>query len=227
MSETMGKLCGEGFIFFSRANRLISHELKNVLAIISETLGLLDELVALWEKGRTLEPGKLQGLTSSILEDVTRANGIIRSMNRLAHSVDEFVTETDVAEVLGLALELSRLDSASKRINMYLETAGEAVISTCPFFLHGLLFRIMHYAMRRGGPEREIRISLETEGGGCTISFGGIAPMGGGEFPTEREQSLVKALSGRITMDVASGTLRVVLPRALGRSPLHALSTQV
>ena len=97
MEKQVGAVCAEGLSFFGKTSRLISHELKNVLAIISETTGLLDELVELSEEGLELKPGKLRSLSESVLEEIERANDIVRSMNAFAHGVDELFGEIDIA----------------------------------------------------------------------------------------------------------------------------------
>ena len=103
-----------GLELFSRTNRLISHELKNVLAIISETLGLMDELMKAGKGGLT--PEKFRTLHASIMEEVDRANSIIRNMNAFAHSIDEFFGEVDIGRTLDLMIQLSRLDSSLRRL---------------------------------------------------------------------------------------------------------------
>ena len=118
MQKETGKIWAEGLSFFGKSNRLISHELKNILAIISETLGLLDELVELSQSGLPLTPEKLRGMSDSILEEVERANGVIRSMNRFAHSVDEFAAEVDLGEIVSLTLQLVRLNPSSKAVTI-------------------------------------------------------------------------------------------------------------
>ena len=110
----MEKICAEGLIFFSKTNRLISHELKNILAIISETLGLLDELMELSENGMGLTPERLRSMSASIIEEVVRANTVIKCMNTFAHSVDEFIREIDLNEAVLLAIQLVKLNPFSK-----------------------------------------------------------------------------------------------------------------
>ena len=113
--RTFGKIAAKGLSFFGKTNRLISHELKNILAIISETLGLIDELIKLSEKGRPLEPGKLGSLSESIIEEVERANDIIRNMNTFGHSVDEILIDTDVVRSLKLIAALCQLDAGLRK----------------------------------------------------------------------------------------------------------------
>jgi len=46
--------------FFGKMTASISHELKNVLAIINENAGLLEDLCAMAEKGRPVDPVRIK-----------------------------------------------------------------------------------------------------------------------------------------------------------------------
>ena len=190
MEKEMGRLCVEGFSFFGITNRLISHELKNILAIISETLGLLDELVALSETGRKLEPGKLQSLSESVIEEVERANSIIRNMNTFAHSVDDLIREVDITQIVNLMIDISRLDSPGKNARIGLVENEACVIYTSPFFLEKLIYNSMNFSLLGAGLENEIRVSFDLDDYGVKIIFSGISSNVKGEFPTEREEIL-------------------------------------
>lgn len=48
------------------ARMTVSHELKNVLAIVNENAGLLDDLLLLAAKGKPLNPERLQRLAVNI-----------------------------------------------------------------------------------------------------------------------------------------------------------------
>ena len=124
----MEKICAEGLTFFGKTNRLISHELKNILAIISETLGLQDELMELSESGMGLTPERLRSMSASIIEEVERANTVIRCMNTFAHSVDEFIREVDLNEAVSLAIQLVKLNPFSKMVKIeFLETGSHVI----------------------------------------------------------------------------------------------------
>ncbi|MFC1816780.1 hypothetical protein ACFL0M_12795 [Thermodesulfobacteriota bacterium] len=223
MEKKIGKICAEGLSFFGKTNRLISHELKNILAIISETLGLLDELVELSGKGMELKPERLRSMSDSIIEEVERANTVIRCMNTLAHSVDKFITEVDIGQALSLVVELSHLDSAFRKTKLRLVKSETQVIYTSPLFLEMLIYQVLNYALRGAGPEGEIRISFDCKDNDARITFSGIASNISDEFPTKKEALFAEALSGEVSLDVAAGELHIDLPRKIGESHIGSL----
>ncbi len=223
MEKEIGKICVEGLSFFGKTNRLISHELKNILAIISETLGLLDELVELSGKGMELKPERLRSMSDSIIEEVERANNVIRCMNTFAHSVDEFITEVDIGQALSLVIELSQLDSASRKTKIRLVKSETSVIYTSPFFLEMLIYQVLNYALRGAGPGDEIRISFDCKDNDARITFSGIASNNLDEFPTKKEVLFAEALSGKVSLDAAAGDLHIDLPQKIGKSHIGSL----
>jgi light-regulated signal transduction histidine kinase (bacteriophytochrome) len=218
MENKIGKVCAEGLSFFGMSNRLISHELKNILAIISETLGLMNELVELSETGMALDPGKLSALSKSIMEEVERANRIIRNMNTLAHSVDEFIREVDLGQTIDLTMEVCRLDSASRKTQLNLVDTEACTIYTSPLFLKNLLFHVINFSLREPGPEKKIRISIDSTDHGTRMTFSGLASPISGEFPTRKETLLADVLSAEISRDTDAGELHIDLPKRMGKS---------
>ncbi len=218
MENKIGKVCAEGLSFFGMSNRLISHELKNILAITSETLGLMNELVELSETGMALDPGKLSALSKSIMEEVERANRIIRNMNTLAHSVDEFIREVDLGQTIGLTMEVCRLDSASRKTQLNLVDTEACTIYTSPLFLKNLLFHVINFSLREPGPEKKIRISIDSTDHGTRMTFSGLASPIPEEFPTRKETLLAEVLSAEISRDTDAGKLHIDLPKRMGES---------
>jgi len=105
MNETPKKLAAEGLAFFGRMNAAISHDMKNVLAIINETASLLDELVELQQNGQ-IEPNpeKLRTLSRRIVNQVERGQNVISNMNAFAHSIDAPEREVDLAQVMRITV---------------------------------------------------------------------------------------------------------------------------
>jgi len=223
MEKEIGRICAEGFSFFGMTNRLISHELKNILAIISETLGLIDELVSLSKTGMELEPGKLRSLSESVLEEVERANGIIRNMNTFAHSVDEFIREVDISQIVTLMIEISQLDSPARNVKLHLVENEACVIYTSPFFLEKLIYNVINFSLLCAGLENEIRISYDSDESKVRIIFTGIASNIIGEFPTKRENLLAEVLSANVSLDKTARELSIVLPKRIGESFIQNL----
>ncbi len=223
MEKEIGKICAEGLSFFGITNRLISHELKNVLAIISETLGLMEELVELSGQGIELKPEKLRSLSASIIEEVERANAITRNMNAFAHGVDEFIRDVDVRRTVALMIELSQLEASLKNAKLRLEPGEPCTIYTSPFFLANLIFRVINTASRCVAPKDEIRVSFDSDKNGVRIVFSGLVSDSLKRFPDETNSLLAKALSATISINAAASDLNITLPKKIGESPIQIL----
>jgi signal transduction histidine kinase len=223
MGKEIGRICAEGFSFFGMTNRLISHEVKNILAIISETSGLMNELVELSGRGMALEPDRLRLLSESIIEDVERANRIIRNLNTFAHSVDNFIGEVDIREIVGLMMEVCLLDSALKKIELNLVGGDACLIYTSPLFLENLLFHVINFSLRHPDPEKKIWISLDSNDGRTRIALSGLASRITDEFPAKRESLLAEALSAEIALDAKKGELLIGFPERIEGSLIQIL----
>ena len=223
MNKEIGKICAEGFSFFGKTNRLISHELKNILAIISETLGLLDELVELSEKGTELKPERLRSMSDSIIEEVERANGVVKYMNTFAHSVDEFIGEVDLNKSVSLMIGLSKLNPISKAVKIDFPETDSHPIHTSAFFLENFLYHSILFALSAAGPDKHIQISIHTSGNEIRVTFLGIDPARLASFPAAQTALLSKAIGAEISSDVPSGKFHIVLPKKMTGSPIDKL----
>jgi light-regulated signal transduction histidine kinase (bacteriophytochrome) len=223
MEKEIGTLSAGGFSFFGITNRLISHELKNILAIISETLGLMEELLALSDKGKELKPGKLHSLSESVIEEVGRANAIIRNMNTFAHSVDEFITEVDIVHILQLMIGICQLDSSLKNTKIQLVSREALMVKTSPLFLENLVYHIIHDSLRDAASDKEIQVSCDSVDHGARIVFSSIASNKMGPFPTPKQNFLAEALSAELSFDASGQEMHIVLPYRIGESPIDSL----
>ncbi|MCJ7596564.1 MAG: sensor histidine kinase, partial [Desulfobacterales bacterium] len=74
-----------GLQFFGKISASISHEIKNVMAIITESAGLMEDLTVLAEKGMPIDPQRLKTHAGKIMTQIRRADEIIKNMNRFSH----------------------------------------------------------------------------------------------------------------------------------------------
>ena len=100
MKEGFDKAEGQGLRFFGKISASISHELKNVLAIINENAGLLQDYALKADKGVPLETERIKTLAEMMRGQIRRGDKIITNMNRFAHSVDETVKAVDLRDIL-------------------------------------------------------------------------------------------------------------------------------
>jgi len=222
MEKELGIICAEGFSFFGNTNRLISHELKNILAIISETLGLADELMELNERGVKMKPGKLRSLNASVIEEVDRANLIIRNMNTLAHSVDRGIEELDINQMAALIIKISQLNPSLRNTEISLQETEPCHVHSNPFFLMTLFHHAMNFALANAGPDRKISISISPRAYGAKVSFSGIV-FKSESFPPMEVKALAKALSAVVSSDVSLGELHFEFPEIVAESAIKDL----
>ena len=209
MTETAKKLAAEGLAFFGRMNAAISHDMKNVLAIINETASLLDELMELQQAGQMEpNPDKLRTLSRRIVQQVERGQNVITNMNAFAHSIDIPVREIDLARIMNVMAVLSRHFATGKTLDLDLPDEGPRV-TTHPFFLNDLIHHTLNFAIAAAGPEKRIGIAVKAGDEGGEIMFSGLAKIER-TFPSEIAATLAQVLGVRISVD--AGLIRLAVP---------------
>jgi len=209
MTETAKKLAAEGLAFFGRMNAAISHDMKNVLAIINETASLLDELMELQQAGQMEpNPDKLRTLSRRIVQQVERGQNVITNMNAFAHSIDIPVREIDLARIMNVMAVLSRHFATGKTLDLDLPDEGPRV-TTHPFFLNDLIHHTLNFAVASAGPEKRIGIAVKAGDEGGEIMFSGLAKIER-TFPSEIAATLAQVLGVRISVD--AGLIRLAVP---------------
>jgi len=206
------EIVGEaGLRFFGKMSASISHEIKNVMAIINESAGLLEDLSLLAEKGMPVDPQRLKTHAGKIMAQIRRADEIVKNMNRFAHSVDEGVKRVDLAETVALAAALSERFATMRGISLQLKTAaGRTALRANPFFLIQLIYLCLDFAMGAAGAGKSVGLSAEGEIGGSRVRFtglGGREPVGGDGFPGEIEKALLAELRGELSLNSGAGEL--------------------
>ena len=182
--------------FFGAVSASISHELKNVLAIINEMMGLLDDLSRMAEKGRPLEPERLQSVAAKMKQQIDRGDGIIRGMNQFAHSVDHREDSIDLNDLVAFVGRLAQRRLAQREVA--LETrAGEApaTLSMNRFALEHLLWAALARAMQWALPGT--RIVVEVPAGSASVVLRAQTDPSAGEQAGAAAEDLA-ALAGRL-----------------------------
>jgi len=166
----------EGVRFFGEMSASISHEIKNVLAIVNENAGLLQDMVMMIEKGMPLSPERLSGLARSIVRQVKRGDRIVKDMNRFAHSADHPSETVDIGEVIHfisvLAARLIAMKGEPPKIDV---PATPITAVTNRFFLEDLVWTCLCRAMDARAPNQTVCIVAEKAGNAPRIRFCGLS----------------------------------------------------
>ncbi len=210
-----------GLQFFGKMTASISHEIKNVMAIINESAGLLEDYGIMAEKGIPINPEKLKVVSERVSKQIKRADGIVKNMNSLAHSVDDFHKSIGLSETLELSVGLAMRLADMKSIKLNLQLPQDSLtIVTSPFHLLNLLWLVLDFAMGVSGEGKTVGIAFEADPSGpVKIRFtelAALADLSEAAFPTETAKALVQTLGGAISLDERAGEIHLILPKDVG-----------
>lgn len=216
MSAKLDTAAETGLQFFGKMSASISHEIKNVLAVINENAGLLDDFTLMAQRGVPLDPARLNKLAATVQKHVSRGDGIIKKMNRLAHSIDQTVTSVDPAEIINLFISLTDRLTAMRSVAVVPKLHENTIrIKTSPFLLLNLLWLCLEFAMEAASGAQRIELSTEQTATGLTIGFkqlSGFSDKHALDFPSEREKSLLDLLEAGLTVNPAGEEILLTLP---------------
>jgi signal transduction histidine kinase len=213
-----GDMIGEtGLQFYGKTVASLSHEIKNALAIINEHAGLLKDCALMAAAGTPMDPGRLTSLAEKVINQIRRADGIVTTMNRFAHSVDESIKDVDLGEILEFGATLSRRLASMRGVTLEARPVTTPVrITTNPFFLQNLLSLCVDFAMAAAGGGKTVGLLGEETENGARVRLTGLEGLGEvpvDTFPAAREKVLVEALGAQLAVDTEAGQLVLTLPR--------------
>lgn len=208
-----------GLQFFGRISASISHELKNVLAIVNENAGLLEDLSVMADRGRPLDPARLKMMAATVQKHVGRGDEILKNMNRFAHSSDDAVADVDLNQTIELVGALTARFAAMRgvRVDLHLP-ASSPTIATAHFFLMNLLCLCLDFAMSASGDEKRVDLVVEETANSAQIRFRQLAGLTEAlleTYPSDREKSLLTVLAADLTTAPGAGEIVLRLPKKM------------
>lgn len=130
--------------FFGTITASVSHELNNVISILNQTGGLLEDLLYGTKQGQDITPEQLERIASKIADQTDRGIAIIRRLNSFAHTVDEPVVEFDFGELVGNLMSLCGRFAALRSMELTDKTAEESItVVNSPIKVQQTLFLIL------------------------------------------------------------------------------------
>jgi signal transduction histidine kinase len=218
MSAKLEIFTESGLQFFGKMTASISHEIKNVLAIINENAGLLEDLALLADRAAAIEPQRLKNMSQAVMKQVNRADTIVKNMNRLAHSVDESIKTIDLNDILELLVALSNRFASTRGVTVQPKlNEGPVKLRTSPFFLMNLLWLCLDFAMDAAGRHKIVELVTQKTEAGIQVFFKGLGGLVGAPlkpFPAEPEKGLCGLLGAEL--EINTGNKEIVVRFAGG-----------
>lgn len=212
MNTTIDFKNNDDLVFFGRVNASISHELKNILAIISEAAGLLQDLTEMATKGQKIELEMLKTCSADIVEEIQRGFKTIRQMNIFSHSVDAPIQSVNLVEVIDLMIHLAGFLSFASKVRFDAPPDGGSTVSTCPFRLENLVYQALVFAFKSAGSDGEIQVELHPQkNGSARIAFSGLGAGDELRFPTEELKAIATSIGAQIHMAEDSRAIDILV----------------
>jgi signal transduction histidine kinase len=149
--------------FFGVITASISHELNNVLSIINEYSGLLDDIVSGDNKDKPVENERIQRIALNIAKQIKREQGIIKLLNRFAHRVDTPLAKFNLNELVKDITRLSQRFASLKKIELGITIPEDQItLTNNPFAVQHVIFLCLKLALEHSNMTDCIDIKVET-----------------------------------------------------------------
>ena len=185
----------------------MTHEIKNVLAIIRESSGLMEDLLSMRPDKSFLHQEKFLKTIATIQEQVNRGVDLTTRLNRFAHTMDEPTVAVNLNDILEQLVSLLERFARLKNVQLSVMPAGQAqTIRTDPFRLQMVLSACVDALLNKldaggevafrpleGKDAKGLRILIRGAKGGAPVE----SPPWGAEDLTAL-QGVLEALGARL-----------------------------
>lgn len=171
-----------GVQFFGKISAAVSHDLKNVLAIINEKAGLLEDFCLMAQRGKPIDPERIDAVTAQVKGQVRRADKIIREFNRFAHTTDHPVASVDLNACIANLVQLAQRLIAGLAVRVAVQpNPGPVMVNTRPLLAQALIWSGIQWAVGHCADNREISVAARVCRQGACVRIGGLRRLPGEE----------------------------------------------
>lgn len=210
--------------FFGTVTASLSHQINNVLTIISELNGLSEDLltVAQADGGHV---DRLQVTAARIGGNLDRCVEYLRVLNRFAHSADHDSARCRLGDLILLLQAITRrffeLRKAALEVVL---PERDVVVLNRPFALLHLLFRALRSALSAAGEGGAVRLTVEELDGRVEVRLSPV-PASDRGIPEDPDLPILVDLCREMSVTLLPGNepgafpLRIVIPRRASHPP--------
>lgn len=189
--------------FLGRITAAFTHEVKNVLAIIKESAGLMEDLLALHPEPAFPHRERLVRCLATIQAQTKRGVELSRRLNRLAHSPDEEVARVDLNEILEQVIILSERFARLKGVSLLLHPYGGALSAVVsPVKLQMAVFACLECCWEATAAGGTVAVSVTLEGRDASVRF---CCLNGGKAAAEQPVRFSDPETRRVIEEIVTG----------------------
>jgi len=202
----------ESLQYFGTMLPLVSHEAKNMLAVIKENAGLMDDYLMMAQKGKSLNMERLSSLPASITKQVGRLNALITDVRQTAEGIENDTQDICLVQHARQVSELLSKKAATRSIQFQVCAVAETIpIHTWPVLLRHMMWRCLDYAMRVSQKGQRIEVALEKRAQNVVVLISGIDGLEPGSItgimPDEQRHTVLAALNAELTINENEKTM--------------------
>ena len=209
--------------FLGKLTAVITHELRNVLAIIKETSGLAEDVLAMADQASSPHGERLTKALSGIGRQVQRGNELIDGLNHLAHTPDTAVAQVELND------QATQMSVLAQRLAKQKKVSLEAVPSevnpsavTNPLGLQMVMLSAIECCLEVSPAGASVSVEPGSKDGKPAIAFCRRGADGDPHVAPELATSpgwtalrdAAKGLGAEVEADDAAGLFRLILPPA-------------
>ena len=188
-----------GLAFFGAVTASVTHEQNNVLSVIDQTAGLLQDMIAAEREGTPINIDRLADAVSTVQAQTERSLGVIRRLNRFAHSTDAGRVEFDLSEVLSNLVELCQRLAKLKYVRLRLRSSAEPLtLVGSPFFAQAEVFLSIRLALETAERDDTIDVSAHAKGEGVLVTLDCPRQIDTGHRDMAELQLIAKYMNARV-----------------------------
>jgi len=207
--------------FFGRIGADVSHEMRNVLAVVGEYAGLMEDTLGLAGRFRKPDCAKLEQLCAKIARKVRDGTETMERFSSFAHVLDDQTEACDLAAVTKNMVALARQRVAMTGCGIETELPDEAVpVRAHPFAAQHAVFAALELlldSVEQGGC---VRIALAVDGPAAVMRMSGSAADAADlSGKTSQLSGAMEELQGSVETAWTDGTLELALAIPLDRDP--------
>ncbi|MFC1555766.1 hypothetical protein ACFL67_01655 [candidate division KSB1 bacterium] len=161
-----------GLQYFGKLSAAATHDLSNVIAIIREYSGLMNDLLAPLQPGQPVDIEKFKNIADKINAQTIRGNTILKRFNRFSHTTDSPRKLVNLSEILQDVSDLHYRFASLLSIEITVEFTDEPVeMETDPFMLMLACGKCLDICLSSNNRNGRIRIGCDVEKGTIRLFF--------------------------------------------------------
>ncbi|OQY00316.1 MAG: hypothetical protein B6I26_08485 [Desulfobacteraceae bacterium 4572_130] len=158
--------------FFGKVTASLSHELQNVLAIIKETSGLMEDMLNFSEDFAKLEDNKLGECIKTIKNQAYRGVDLTSGLNSFAHTTDSIQASINVYETIKKMIFITKRLFQQKGVNVSITKCHKSYsIITDTVFFQMLIFSCIKSLIENFDNTTTITLDINSSDKITTIKF--------------------------------------------------------